>query len=63
MGLSHSSPIKIHTKTKCSKKPTKKQAQAKRKASKNNGLCKRELYSLLLLGIGTPKREEQESGN
>jgi hypothetical protein len=46
-------------------KPTKKQAQAKRKASKNNGLCKRELYSLLPLASehqkGRSKRVATES--
>jgi hypothetical protein len=30
---------------------------------KEQWLVQRELYSLLPFGIGTPKREEQESGN
>jgi hypothetical protein len=47
------------------KKPTKQQSKHKPRG-KHQGkqwLVQRELYSLLPLGIETPKREEQESDN
>jgi hypothetical protein len=62
MGLLHRSPLKIHTKSKCSKNQLKANT-SQEESIKEQWLVQRELYSLLPLGIGTPKREEQESGN
>jgi hypothetical protein len=62
MGLLHSSPLKIHTETKCSKNQLKAKT-SQEESIKEQWLAQRELYSLLPLGIGTPKMEEQERGN
>jgi hypothetical protein len=58
MGLSHGSPLKIHTKTKCSKNQLKLASTSQEESTKERWLVQRELYSLLPLGIGTPKTKK-----
>jgi hypothetical protein len=60
MGLSpRFNTLKFHTKTESSK-PTKIASTSHKKIPNNDGLCKdKELYSLLPLGIESPKRREQ----